>query len=332
MSLRFLLLAERRAAFHAAKAAGLSVGTAGLTVLFGPGGSGKSALLTATGAVVEQGGRTVRRFGGSEWQQAVSSAASPKLRSALIEELAVVDLLQFDDMSRWLSDRRSAERFVQVLERRRSDCRGTVVADRRLGSAVDGVAPAVRDRLRGATMCHLRPLGADSARRLLTHFADRHRITFASEAIGPAIEGVTQPGELASLVAAVATPARRRGGVVDRGLLASATRRERSTLRPLSIRECEAAVAREFGLSVTDLRSDSRASAIALPRQIAMHLSRAMGGATYEAIGEHFGGRNHSTALHACRRIARRIEEDEAVAGRVDRLRLALCERGAAAG
>jgi chromosomal replication initiator protein len=50
---------------------------------------------------------------------------------------------------------------------------------------------------------------------------------------------------------------------------------------------------------------------VAWPRQVAMYLARELTDATLPAIGRAFGGRNHTTVLHACRRTAARIAEDQ---------------------
>jgi chromosomal replication initiator protein len=69
-------------------------------------------------------------------------------------------------------------------------------------------------------------------------------------------------------------------------------------------------VARHFGLRTRQLHSRSRSPRIATPRQIAIYLLRRHCGLSYPEIGRRFG-RHHTTAIHACRQIARRLETDE---------------------
>ena len=84
-----------------------------------------------------------------------------------------------------------------------------------------------------------------------------------------------------------------------------------STPARRSIAEVQLATSRAFGVSVEDLVSPSRVGAIAYPRQIAMFLARELTPASLPAIGRAFGGRNHSTVLHACRRAAVRLADDD---------------------
>lgn len=59
-----------------------------------------------------------------------------------------------------------------------------------------------------------------------------------------------------------------------------------------------------YGLTVEELKSASRRKALAIPRQKAMALAREMTGHSYPSIGNHFGGRHHTTALYACEKIS----------------------------
>jgi chromosomal replication initiator protein len=80
--------------------------------------------------------------------------------------------------------------------------------------------------------------------------------------------------------------------------------------RPASLAEIQERTAQAFGLSVEALVSSSRAGAVAWPRQVAMYLARELTDQTLPAIGRAFGGRNHTTVIHACRRTAERIAGD----------------------
>src|SRR5712691_5452310 len=73
-------------------------------------------------------------------------------------------------------------------------------------------------------------------------------------------------------------------------------------------------VAAHFGLKMSDLRSKRRQRALVFPRQVAMYLCRELTDASLPEIGRHFGGRDHTTVLHACAKIARMEETDESVA------------------
>jgi chromosomal replication initiator protein len=58
-------------------------------------------------------------------------------------------------------------------------------------------------------------------------------------------------------------------------------------------------------LSLNELKSKRRTQNLVVPRQIAMFLTRRLVNLSFPAIGEQFGGRDHTTVLHACRQVAK---------------------------
>jgi chromosomal replication initiator protein len=79
---------------------------------------------------------------------------------------------------------------------------------------------------------------------------------------------------------------------------------------PPTVERIQDLVAEQFGLTREELLSPSRAARVAWPRQVAMYLAREHTHETLPAIGARFGGRDHSTVLHACKRATDRIRTD----------------------
>ena len=84
----------------------------------------------------------------------------------------------------------------------------------------------------------------------------------------------------------------------------------RTRTSALTVTEIQERTAEAFGVSVDGLVSSSRAGRLAWPRQVAMYLARELTDQTLPAIGRAFGGRNHTTVLHAYRRTAQRMAGD----------------------
>lgn len=78
-----------------------------------------------------------------------------------------------------------------------------------------------------------------------------------------------------------------------------------------SVTRIKIAVAAEYGVSVIDLESDRRALAVARPRQAAMWLCRRLTGRSLPEIGRMFGGRDHTTVMHACKAVERRLSDPD---------------------
>lgn len=82
------------------------------------------------------------------------------------------------------------------------------------------------------------------------------------------------------------------------------------TSRPISIDAIQKAVAEQYDIRLADMIGRRRPKSIALPRQVAMFLSRTLTQGSLMEIGEAFGGRDHGTVIHACKTIQRRLETE----------------------
>lgn len=85
-----------------------------------------------------------------------------------------------------------------------------------------------------------------------------------------------------------------------------------------TIESIQAAVAKHFHLKPHDLKSTTRARNVAVPRQIAMYLIRKYTGLGYKEIGQFFGGKDHSTIMHGCRKVEAELENDTAIRDAVE--------------
>jgi len=88
----------------------------------------------------------------------------------------------------------------------------------------------------------------------------------------------------------------------------------------VTIRTIQETVSERFGLSISELCSAKRSQAVAYPRQVAMYLSRELTDSSLPKIGKEFGGRDHTTVIHATSKITRLISEDRSVYNLVQEL------------
>jgi len=92
-------------------------------------------------------------------------------------------------------------------------------------------------------------------------------------------------------------------------ILSDIIRRE-EIAKPITIERIQKIVAKHFHIDIKDMRSKKRTDEIALPRQVAMYLSRTLTETSTIAIGEDFGGKDHTTVLHACNKIKTLMTSD----------------------
>lgn len=87
--------------------------------------------------------------------------------------------------------------------------------------------------------------------------------------------------------------------------------------RRITVEHVKAAVAKDFGLTPIHLESDRRQHQIVVARQTAIYLAKELTPRSLSYIASRFGGRDHSTAVHAVKKTAQRIATDPAFAARV---------------
>jgi chromosomal replication initiator protein len=91
-----------------------------------------------------------------------------------------------------------------------------------------------------------------------------------------------------------------------------------------NIQKIQKIVADYYNISVDDLTSKKRTNAIALPRQIAMYLSRILTDESFPRIGVEFGGKDHTTVIHACEKIEKEMNKSKDFKNNIEQLKLKL--------
>jgi chromosomal replication initiator protein len=87
--------------------------------------------------------------------------------------------------------------------------------------------------------------------------------------------------------------------------------------------------AEEFNLSPNDLKGKKKTATIVFPRQLAMYIIREMTEFSTTEIGQAFGGRDHTTVMHACQRIEERLRADPALDTKIESLKRKIKESNA---
>jgi chromosomal replication initiator protein len=87
------------------------------------------------------------------------------------------------------------------------------------------------------------------------------------------------------------------------------------------IKSIQRTVSQHFDIPVETLKAKTRISRVVLARQVAIYIARELTDDSLVQIGRHFGGRDHSTILHACKKIEREIEKDPALGKKLQAIR-----------
>lgn len=148
----------------------------------------------------------------------------------------------------------------------------------------------------------------------------------AGNSKGPASRHVTA-GQLRHLVYQLAGDAGAQGGRIDTNKTAKLLAEETPQLKAIC-RRVMSAVTRHFGVTASELKGRGRRAAVAEARGMAMYLVRRLTDSSYSEIGRQFGGRDHTTVLHACQKFAVLVEQDEVTRRLADELEIDVAEVG----
>ncbi len=108
---------------------------------------------------------------------------------------------------------------------------------------------------------------------------------------------------------------------IDRALVEEALRDALKVhSKPVSVDSIQEAVAQRYRMKLTDMKARKRTDAVAFPRQIAMYLSRELTSSSLPEIGSAFGGRDHTTVIHAIHKIEKKMKDDPQFSGDIESL------------
>jgi len=225
-----------------------------------------------------------------------------------------VDVLLVDDVQFLQNKARTEQEFFHTFNALHGAGAQLVLTSDRLPRDMVALEDRLRERFEAGLVTDVRPPDVPTRLTVLRKRAQQDELEVADAAIETIARRVdsnlrTLEGALIRVVAF--------GSLTGRGVTAELAAEVLDGLYPdlkparaHTVREIQQQTADAFGVSMEQLLSSSRAAPVAWPRQVAMYLARELTDQTLPAIGRAFGGRNHTTVMHACRRTAERIAED----------------------
>jgi chromosomal replication initiator protein len=285
-------------------------------VLFhGPYGFGKTHLLNAVAAEATRAApdKKVVYLTAERFLSTFVKAIQDRSTAAFKEELRTADLLLIDDVHFIGGKQSSQEELFHTLMALMSEGRRVVLSADRPPAALTEVDARLRSHLSAGLVCGIEP--ADRTLRLgilerkLQQLARQHDFRRAASARPEVLEFLADrfTDSVRELEGALNTLVARLGD----GVCTLSLEEAQAILRPhlrggekrVTVDDIQKATAEHFGLKQADLISERRNRAIARPRQAAMWLAKQLTTRSLPDIGRRFGGRDHTTVLHAVRRI-----------------------------
>ena len=253
---------------------------------------------------------------------------------AFKDQFAAVDVLLIDDFQ-FLQGKTMQQEFCNAFNSLVDSRRQVIVAADVPPAQLDAIDQRMRSRLMGGLVVDIELPDLDTRRRILQ---SRYETMLKRD------PSVLIPGEVLEFIAARVTgTGRELEGALNRIAAYQQFNQAAVTLdlASLVLRDMQAnpdgsrikiddilkVVGRHFNVGRTDLLSPRRARSVVVPRQIGMYLAKKMTARSLPEIGRRFGGRDHSTVLHAVRKIEDQIKTDDKLAREVALL-IRLVEQG----
>jgi chromosomal replication initiator protein len=288
-------------------------------------GLGKTHLLQAIARAGNNDDRKVLYLTAERFMFGFVSALKSQTTLAFKEALRANDVLVIDDLQ-FLQGRSMQQEFCHTINALIDAGRQVVVASDRRPGDLENLDDRIRSRLAGGLLLEIGSLGEELRLEIL-----KSRIA-AARLHHPGFEVPTPV--LAFIAESAAHTGRDLEGAVNRLLahdtltgqpvtLEMAERELRDLIRPaepkrVRIEDIQNVVARRYNVSRADLLSSRRTMDVVRPRHVAMYLAKMLTLRSLPEIGRRFGGRDHTTVLHAVRKIDAVIGNDPALAEEIE--------------
>jgi len=293
--------------------------------IYGGTGLGKTHLLQAVGQYVGEhsSGLTVRYVTSETFMNDFINSLRDKRIEGFKQRYRTYDLLLVDDVQFFEHKERIQEEFFHTFNSLYEGGSQIVMSSDRPPRDIATLEERLRSRFEWGLITDIQPPDLETRIAILRKRvktdninADPQVLTFIASRVSTNIRELE--GALTRVVAFCSLTGRPMNEDVAQGVLKDVF--PQGDLPQVTIERIQETVSDRFGLSLVELCGDKRSQNIVYPRQVAMYLSRELTDSSLPKIGKQFGGRDHTTVIHATSKIARLIREDRSVYNLVQEL------------
>jgi chromosomal replication initiator protein len=292
--------------------------------IYGGVGLGKTHLLHAVGHQV------LRLFSGMSVVYLSSERFTNELINAIRYDRTAefraryrnIDLLLIDDIQFISGKERTQEEFFHTFNDLYESRKQIIVSSDCSPKDIPEIEERLRSRFEWGLIADIQPPDFETRVAILKKKAALERVRLTDDVaylIASRIKSNIREleGSLTRMIAFCALTGREMGVELAQEVLADLWGEEE---RIITIEQVQRKVCDFFGVKLSDLKAQNRTKAVAFPRQVAMYLARQLTHASLAEIGRAFGGKDHTTVLHAVDKIQTLLQEDPKLRKTVDGL------------
>ena len=226
-------------------------------------------------------------------------------------------LLVLEKVERLASVPTMVAEVCRLLDAYQAHSGGIIVTASRAPNYLSDLSPPLRSRLLGGLVVPLYKPSIETRREIVHTYENLLGVSFSPNAVDLlASEIQTTGGRLIEIICTIVAeiPPRSRCRVIG-GKQVIHCLGHKGGVGLIEIRQITKVVAGHYGTTVSQLRGRSRRREISIPRSIVMSLAHNLGGYSLAYIGKYLGKRDHTTVMHGCRMIEKKVVSDAAIAG-----------------
>jgi len=296
--------------------------------LYGGVGLGKTHLLYAIGNMARQQGKQVMYVTSEEFANDLINSIRTHNTQAFRERYRYIDVLLIDDIQFIAGKESTQEEFFHTFNSLHSQEKQIVISSDRPPRAMSTLEERLRSRFEWGLIADIQPPDLETRIAILRSKAERMHRDVPNEIVNYiARQFQSNIRELEGALTRVVAYSDLRGKNLTIDLAEIALTDLLPQQNQLEPNRVVDVVASAFGVSREKLLSRERTREVALPRQVVMYLLREEANVSLPQIGEVLGGRDHTTVIYACEKVADMIERDDHLRTQIIQIRETLYGR-----
>lgn len=292
--------------------------------IYGGVGLGKTHLLNSIGNFVMQKGDLRIAYVTTEQftNEVINSIRYDKMME-LRRRYRSIDMLLIDDIQFLAGKERTQEEFFHTFNALYEARKQIVLSSDRFPKEMPSMEERLRSRFEWGLIADLQPPDVETRIAILRKKSEEEGIAIGDDVIHLLAEGLkSNIRELEGALIRLGAYSTLTGQPITMDMVKTVLRDLLgSKKKVITLEDVQDVVARRFHVKVSELKSKRRTKTVVHPRQIAMYLCRELTDSSFPEIGREFGGKDHTTIIHACRQIEKALEKDPSLQATVENLK-----------
>ena len=292
--------------------------------IYGGVGLGKTHLLNSIGNfVMEKGDLRIAYVTTEQFTNEVINSIRYDKMMELRRRYRNIDMLLIDDIQFLAGKERTQEEFFHTFNTLYEARKQIVLSSDRFPKEMPSMEERLRSRFEWGLIADLQQPDVETRIAILRKKSEEEGIVIGDEVIHLLAQGLkSNIRELEGALIRLGAYSTLTGQAITTEMVKTVLRDLLgSAKKVITLEDIQDVVARRFQIKVSELKSKRRTKTVVHPRQIAMYLSRELTAASFPEIGREFGGKDHTTIIHACRQIEKTMDKDTSLRTTVDRLK-----------